>query len=74
MIKKIIIEISNKEYTLTIDEAKAFYNGLKEIFDKEKIIEKEYYPYLKPNRPWWENPILTYKTGDIRCSFNEVKK
>jgi hypothetical protein len=65
MNEKITIKIGDKEYSL--DEARALYEALGELFgepapteqhhhhyeEKRIVIERPQYPYTAPYRPWW---------------------
>lgn len=75
-VKKIIIELSGKEVTLTLAQAKELQASLNELFEERvKVVkEKEYIPqpypvpqpyiYPRPWRPYRHEPWITW-TNDI---------
>jgi hypothetical protein len=61
-IKKVVLKVSDKEISLSVDEAKKLKELLNELFGKE--IVKEYIPISQPYPvypPWrWNYPEVTW--------------
>ena len=79
-IKKIVLDLGNKEITLTCEQAKMLKELLDELFEREVVKEVHHhdygwcypipiYEYPKPSlQPW----IVTCGTGQAQFSGNDV--
>ncbi len=64
-VTKLTLKIDEKTIELTIDQAKKLHENLKELFEKEVIIQKESVPNWWINYPWWR-PETYYGEPDTQ--------
>lgn len=63
-VKKLVIETDDVELSLTVEQAKDLYKELGELFgDKTVIINRA--PSIVPRNPYWREPWITWKSGQI---------
>lgn len=82
-IKNLIIELSGKDVTLTMAQAKELQSALNELFAEKVRVEKEYvprpypvpephpvWPYGRPWRPWRREPWITWTDDVPMCKLS----
>lgn len=65
-IKKVVIEAGGKEFSLSVEEAKALRDILNATFTEVKTTYVPYQPY--PYYPW----TVTYSSGTVYCSSSNT--
>lgn len=69
-IKKIVLEIDDKEIELTMSQAKKLHENLNEIFGYRTFLAPSYPIIIERPRNPWENPIITYESPGTWISEN----
>ena len=77
MIKKITVEISGKEYEMTVDEATQMYEALKTMFDTQIITIREpatpVIPQdIRPDNPYYPPPVWYWDCAYQKFNWSEA--
>ena len=86
-IKKMIVTISDRDITLTMDEAEKLHAALSKLFGDKTVVKHEYHqtPYWawrhnQPTVTWLDSSTgstsMEYRprSGEIMCSLSAAKK